>query len=266
MKKFWRILKKVLTLTAVVSCAALFIVVLTSAVQKQNELTCKNLQVKIDYDSGLAFLNEQEIKDHLNYLSGEKILGRKLTGIDFRTLEKEVEKNPFVDEAEIFVDQQQSMVVKVTQKRPILRILNSDGVSYYISERNERIPVNDKFTSHVAIAIGYVEMNASEKRDSIVQAALYKLIQYVLKDEFLLALVDQVYVHENGDLDVIPKISGHIIHFGNTTENMEEKFSRLKIFYKEGMVKVGWEKYKSIDLRYMNQVVCERRDSVNTTL
>jgi cell division protein FtsQ len=38
----------------------------------------------------------------------------------------------------------------------------------------------------------------------------------------------------------------------------------LKIFYKEGIAKVGWEKYKSIDLRYMNQVVCEKRDSMQS--
>ena len=264
MKKFWRILKKILTIAAVLSFAALFVVVLTSAIQKQNQLTCKNLQVKIDYDSGLAFLNETEIKERINFLSGENIIGKQLARIDFRTLEKEIEKNPFVDNAEIFVDQQQNIVVDVIQKRPILRILNNDGVGYYISEKNERIPLCDKFTSHLAVAIGNVEMHQNAKRDSTVQTALYKLIQYVQKDTFLNALVDQIEVKENGEMNVIPKVTGHIIRFGNAEENMQEKFDRLKIFYKEGLAKVGWGKYKAIDLRYMNQVVCEKRDTTNT--
>ena len=264
MKKFWRILKKILTIAAVLSFAVLFVVVLTSAVQKQNQLTCKNLQVKIDYDSGLAFLNETEIKERINFLSGENIIGKQLARVDFRTLEKEIEKNPFVDNAEIFVDQQQNIVVDVIQKRPILRILNSDGVGYYISEKNERIPLCDKFTSHLAVAIGNVEMHQNAKRDSTVQTALYKLIQYVQKDTFLNALVDQIEVKENGEMNVIPKVTGHIIRFGNAEENMQEKFDRLKIFYKEGLAKVGWGKYKAIDLRYMNQVVCEKNDTTNT--
>ena len=264
MKKFWRILKKILTIAAVLSFAALFVVVLTSAIQKQNQLTCKNLQVKIDYDSGLAFLNESEIKERINFLSGENIIGKQLARVDFRTLEKEIEKNPFVDNAEIFVDQQQNIIVDVIQKRPILRILNSDGVGYYISEKNERIPLCDKFTSHLAVAIGNVEMHQNAKRDSTVQTALYKLIQYVQKDTFLNALVVQIEVKENGEMNVIPKVTGHIIRFGNAEENMQEKFDRLKIFYKEGMAKVGWGKYKAIDLRYMNQVVCEKRDTTNT--
>lgn len=264
MKKFWRILKKILTILSVLSFAALFIVVLTSAIQKQNQLTCKNLQVKIDYDSGLAFLNESEIKDRINFLSGENIVGKQLSRIDFRTLEKELEKNPFVDEAEVFVDQQQNVTVDVIQKRPLLRILNSDGVGYYISEKNERIPLSDKFTAHVIVALGNVEMHQNTKRDSTVQTALYNFIQYVQKDTFLNAMVDQIYVNTNGEFDVIPKISGHIIRFGNGEENMKEKFERLKIFYKEGMEKVGWTKYKAIDLRYMNQVVCEKNDTTNT--
>ncbi len=261
MKKFWRILKKILTIAAVLSCTALFVVVLTSAIQKQNQLTCKNLTVKIDYDSGLAFLNETEIKERINYLSGENIIGKQLSLVDFKTLEKELKKNPFVDNAEVFVDQQQNIRVEVIQKRPILRILNNDGVGYYISEKNERIPLCDKFTSHVIVALGNVEMHQNAKRDSTVQAALYHLIQFVQRDTFLNAVVDQVYVKENGEFDVIPKISGHFIHFGNGEENMAEKFERLKIFYNEGMKKVGWNKYKSIDLRYNNQVVCEKNDT-----
>jgi cell division protein FtsQ len=261
MKKFWRILKKILTIVSVLSYAALFIVVLTSAIQKQHQLTCKKLQVKIDYDSGIAFLSEAEIKQRIDYLAGGNIAGKSLSAIDFTSLEKDIEKNPFVDNAEIFVDQQQNIIVDLTQKRPILRILNNDGVGYYLSEKNERIPLSDNFTAHVAIALGNVEMH-NHQRDSTVQAALYKLIQYVRKDVFLNALIDQVYVTETGEFELIPKIQGHFIRFGNGEENMEEKFNRLKIFYKEGLTRVGWNKYKSIDLRYMNQVVCEKRDSV----
>jgi cell division protein FtsQ len=264
MKKFWRILKKVMIILSVLSCAALFIVVLTSAVHKQKQLTCKNLTVKIDYESGLVFLSEKEIKDRINFLSGEDIIGRKISGIDFKTLEREVQKNPFVEHAEIFVDQQQNIIVEIVQKRPILRILNSDGVGYYISENNERIPLCDKFTSHVAVAVGKVQTHTDAKRDSTVQNALYNLVQYIRKDDFLNAAVDQIEVLDNGDMDIIPKMSGHIVHFGNAAEDMEGKFKRMKIFYNEGLRKVGWMKYKSIDLRFENQVVCEKRDSVGS--
>jgi cell division protein FtsQ len=263
MQKFWKIMKKVLLVAATLSAAALFVVVLTSAIKKQNQLVCRNIQVKIDYDSGLAFLTEAEVKDKINYLSGGEITGKPLARIDFSGLEKDIRKNPFVNDAEVFVDQEQDIVVDIVQKRPILRVINNDGVSYYISEKNERIPLSNNFTSHVAIALGNVEMHTDTKRDSAVQTALYKLILFVRKDEFLNALVDQVYVRENGDMEVIPKIGRQTIVFGAVDDEMAEKFDRLKVFYNEGMRKTGWDKYKTIDLRYRDQVVCEKRDTTN---
>jgi cell division protein FtsQ len=264
MKKFWHILKKILALAAVLSCAVLFVVVLTSAIKKQSELLCSNVQVDIDYNSGLSFISEKEIKERLNYLSGENLVGKTLSTIDYKTLETEIEKNPFVDAAEIFVDQKQQVVVQIVQKRPIIRVINNDGVSYYISEKNERMPLHNTFTSHVVVALGNVDLHTGTKRDSTVQAALYTLTQYIRKDEFLDAMVDQIYVNDQNDFDLIPKVGNHVIKFGKVDKRMAEKFNGLKVFYKEGLRNVGWDKYKTINLKFENQVVCEKRDTTNT--
>jgi cell division protein FtsQ len=259
MTKFWRILKKVLKVAAGLTAGVLFIVVLGSAIKKQNLLVCRNVEVKIDYDSGLAFLRESDIKDKVNFISGDSITGKKLTQINFKTLEAEIKKNPYVKNAEVFVNQQQDIEIEVIQKRPLLRVINSDGVSYYIAEDGDKIPLCDNFTAHVALALGNVEMHKDGRRDSTVQNALFRLMQFVRKDDFLNALVDQVYVDEDGQMDIIPKMGGHTIHFG-MADNMQEKFDRLKLFYKEGLQRVGWTKYKAIDLRYKDEVVCERRE------
>ena len=263
MKKFWRIFKKVMIILGVLSGAALFVIVLTSAIKHKQALECSNLVAKIDYDSGLSFLDEAEIKQRINYLSGGNIVGKTLASVDFKTLEREIEKNPYVDDAEVFADQSQVVVVTVVQKRPLLRVINNDGVSYYISEKNERIPVSTKFTSHVAIALGSVATHRDTKRDSTVQAALYHLVQYVKQDEFLDAMIDQIYVKENGEFELMPKTGGHVIVFGNGTRDIEQKFNRLKVFYKEGLNKIGWTKYKTINLQYEGQVVCEKGDTTN---
>lgn len=263
MQKFWRILRKIFTIAGILAGIALFVVVLTSAVQKQQQLTCKNVQVKIDYESGLALINEEEVLQRLNVLSSGKLVGRVLSEIDFHTLETELEKNPYVYNSEVFTNQKQEIVVQIVQKRPILRVINNNGVSYYIGENSERIPLHRTFTPHVAVALGNVECYKDTKRDSAMQAALYNLIQFVRKDDFLNALVDQVYVTQENEIEIIPVSGMHTICFGKADDRIEEKFNRLKIFYKEGLSKVGWNKYKSIDLKYNNQVVCEKNDTTN---
>lgn len=263
MKKFWLILKKLLFIASVICVAVMFVVVLTSAIQKQEQVQCNSLNVKIDYESGLAFLTEEEIKERVNFLSGGALEGKKINTIDFRTIEKEIEKNPYIKNAEIYSDRQQNVWVEILQKRPLIRVMNKDGVGYYISENNDRMPLSDKFTVRLVIALGNVQNNMPQ-RDSAVQNALYNLVKFINKNVFLHALVDQIEVVEEHNMNLIPKTGGHIIYFGNPTEQVAEKFERLRTFYREGLTKVGWYKYKSINLKFEGQVVCEKADTVPT--
>ncbi len=264
MKKFWRITKKILVMASVAGCLTLFIVILTSAIQSQKELTCKGIKVKIDYESGFAFVTVKEIEDRINYLSGEQTIGRKISAIDFKTLEKETEKNPYVSNAELFVDGSNTIHVSVEQKRPILRVLNNDGVGYYISDCCERLPLHASFTPHLTVAVGNVETGVAS-RDSVVAIHLFTLTNEMLKDEFLNSFIDQIEVLPNGEMNLMPKGGLHTIKLGRIDNTLSDKLSKLKVFYKEGLNKLGWEKYKTINLKYSNQVVCEKNETTAVT-
>jgi cell division protein FtsQ len=261
-KKFLRILKKILILTSILSGVVLFVVVLSSAAEKKKSLTVKSLAVHVDYESGINFIDDKGITEQLNSLSGGSLFGRKIEAVDWRTLEHILLRNPYIEDAQLFTDQQQIVHVQLVQKRPIIRVINSNGVSYYISENNERMPLCDKFTPNVPIVLGQVETLNNPQRDSLVQQSVFQFFSVVNQDSFLRALVDQVVVLENGECNVIPRTGYHIIRFGKPNANTKEKFERLKIFYKEGLSKTGWEAYKTINLKFDNQVVCEKRDTI----
>ena len=44
-----------------------------------------------------------------------------------------------------------------------------------------------------------------------------------------------------------------------TDKEVEEKFSKLKIFYDEAMPSVGWQTYTEINLKYEEQIVCKTK-------
>ena len=44
------------------------------------------------------------------------------------------------------------------------------------------------------------------------------------------------------------------------TENMEEKFRKLKTFYHEGLNHVGWNKYSRISIEFSNQIICTKKE------
>ena len=56
---------------------------------------------------------------------------------------------------------------------------------------------------------------------------------------------------------MVPKVGRHLILFGDMGD-MESKFTKLKAFYAQGMKKAGWDKYSRINLKFKDQVVCEK--------
>lgn len=268
MQKVWRITRKIFTILLVTSVVGLFIVSLTSASVWRKELRCTGIHVDIDYDSGLAFLSEKEIIDRLNFLSGENLLGKRISQIDFKTLENEIDKNPYVKNAEVFVNGKQQIIVTIIQNRPILRVLNNDGVGYYISDNNQHLPLHSTFTPHLTMAMGDV-ITPDSKRDSAVQKQLFELGKELESDHFLNVYIDEIDVQANGEFHLIPKPGSPIVKLGKVDKRTKEKLKKLKIFYKEGLCKLGWERYKTINLKFDNQVVCEKsfqKDTIKNTL
>jgi cell division protein FtsQ len=76
-------------------------------------------------------------------------------------------------------------------------------------------------------------------------------------DEFTKALVEQIYLNSNGEIELIPKIGEQTILLGDTT-SLKEKLETLKIFYTQGNRNEAWSTYRSINLKYRDQVICKK--------
>jgi len=64
-------------------------------------------------------------------------------------------------------------------------------------------------------------------------------------------------VNGAGEIELISRVGNQPVLFGDIND-MEEKFDKLLLFYKEGLSKTGWNQYKTINLTYKDQVVCTK--------
>lgn len=90
-------------------------------------------------------------------------------------------------------------------------------------------------------------------------AKLLTFVKLVEKDDFWSAEVVQIIVRTTPsgamEIDLIPRSGGHVIRFGRL-ERTEEKLDKLLRFYRKGLSNIGWNTYRTIDVRYTDQVVC----------
>lgn len=90
---------------------------------------------------------------------------------------------------------------------------------------------------------------------------LLTFVEHVEKDAFWRSEVVQIVAHATPagslEVDLIPRSGRFRIRFGRL-EGIDRKFSRLERFYRKGLSRIGWDHYRSIDVRYDNQVICKR--------
>jgi cell division protein FtsQ len=85
---------------------------------------------------------------------------------------------------------------------------------------------------------------------------LFEMIRYIREDDFWRAQIAQLDVTSSGDVRMLPQVTGQVVEFGKT-EQLEPKFSKLMIFYKEILPQRGWTRYKRVNLEYEGQIIAE---------
>lgn len=90
---------------------------------------------------------------------------------------------------------------------------------------------------------------------------LLTFVKYVENDDFWRSEVVQITARTTPsgalEVDLTPRSGRYLICFGRL-EKMDEKFDKLLRFYRSGLSVIGWDTYRTIDIRYNDQVVCRK--------
>jgi cell division protein FtsQ len=228
---------------------------------KKNEVKCKD--VKILIPGADNFIEREEIDAILRQGQGE-LIGSNLEQLNIHKIEQTIKVNPYIAFVKVYADMDGVVYVEIKQRQPILRIINAGGQDFYVDSKGLKIPMSPNFTANVLVATGNILEGFSGRVDTLLTPLakdLYKTALYIKKDTLWDAQIEQVFVDEKNDIEFIPRVGNQRIILGNA-DSLNVKMTNLLAFYKQAMPKVGWNTYKTINLKYTNQIVCEKYDSL----
>ena len=240
--------------------------------KSEKNMLAKKLNVIIHNNDENLFLSE---KDVISYFDERKdlIVANQYKNISIPNLEKVLNAHPAIENAEVSRDLNGEVKVEITQRTPVLRVINKDGESYYIDSQSKVMPLNENYAARVLVANGEIyepfarryefSVNQIKKNKLFSQVSMlddiYEMATYINRDSSLAALIQQIYINKDKEIELYPAIGNHKIVFGNT-ENINEKFNKLKLFYTQGLNKTdAWTKYSIINIKYKNLVVCTKK-------
>lgn len=234
----------------------LFMCLISAANKQQQNQFCTGIETKFKDEEKNHFIDKDKVKELVIQQLPDQRIDTRIKDIDLQSIENFLKQNPYIKNAEVYIDINGKMWVDIQQRTPLLRILNQKGKSYYICNNGEKMPTTAHFAARVPIANGFIYDNG--KTDSLIAEPflkqLYDLSLFIENSPFWKAQTEQIYVKRNQEVILIPKVGNHEIVLGDLN-NLPEKFENLFAFYQKALPQAGWERYKTISVKYKNQIV-----------
>lgn len=236
------------------------LVLLIAAMGKQKKNNCSELVITIKgVTDDKCFLSRTDITKILKTAARGEIKGQPKSSFNLLEMEALLEQNVWVRDAQLYFDSKDVLHVTVSEREPIARIFTGRGKSFYIDEEEKGIPLSENLSTKVPVFTGVPDKEDRRKKDSLLLTDIKNVAKFISGNPFWnsqVAQVDLVRPDASGgyEFEMVPVIGSHIVKLGSG-ENIDQKFNRLFVFYKEILSRTGFDKYKTIDVRFAGQVV-----------
>ncbi len=241
------------------------IFLLASGIKSKGEHSCKGVEINIHGVSNNFFVDKKDILNSITASEAANPIGKATGSFNLKKLEAELQKNVWVKSAQLFFDNNEVLKVMVQEREPIARVFATSGTTFYIDNELTILPLSDKFSARLPVFTGFPsDKKVLSKGDSNLLGDVKTISLALQKDSFSMAMIEQVEITPQRMFEMIPKIGNQLIVFGDATD-VKAKLEKLKLFYKEIMVKAGWNNYSVINVQYKNQVVAKRKGAEDFT-
>ena len=260
-----------ITLWSIFFIGMIVLIYLVNDAQSKKLLPEPEIIVRVDGDA--AFITETELLEKLKR-SGLLFEGQLREELNTEKIETFIQAISQIKSTDVFQHIDGSWKIEVELRKPIARIFNSAGETFYLDSEGNTMLVTPTHTArslvitgHIPDRKGSVPVHEIINNDSLISIRklddIYRISSYVCNDPFFHAFLGQIHLEKNGDFVLVPLVGDQKIVFGSaySEKEVEEKFKKLKIFYDEALPYEGWNTYSEISVKFDDQIVCKKKNS-----
>lgn len=247
-------IRKVIQTLVTIVVVTGFTMAILSADRLQSRKKLTKVDVQIRNGETVHFIDEGEVMKMLftdRHLDPYQL---SLGKLDINKMENIARSNPWVSDAQVYVDNERAMHISVTQRVPVVRVFEESGHSYYLDRDLNAMPLSDRYVHYTPLVTGAPVLREDDSISRDIKGTMLALVSYITRSKFWNAQIAQIVIGRDKTFELIPVLGKQRILLGDTS-HVPEKLNNLLAFYQQVENKVGWEKYEVIDLRFKGQVV-----------
>ena len=232
------------SLFAYVACMAIW------ARGEAAKLTCTGIEVKIESAGKADSVTINGVRQELAKFP-KKIIGTPVPRLNTREIENYLAAFSNFEDVECSLSTTGKLKVDIIPMIPELRVFDGD-MSYYINKDGKRIESKPNFFVDVPVVTGNFTPSFTPRN-------LLSVSRFIQRDPILRHLVGMIEVRDADNIILIPRIHGHVINLGDTS-NLQEKRQAIVTMYRKVMPYKGWDTYDTISVKFRRQIVATRRN------
>ncbi|MBB4118642.1 cell division protein FtsQ [Mesonia hippocampi] len=189
------------------------------------------------------FITEKTV-DNLLIVNPDSLQNQTKESLDLNRLEQSLLSHPMLKGAEVYLEPTGTLGAIITQREPLARVFAEKN--YYIDTDGLEMPLSINYSARVPVVAGINKEDIDK---------IYPLLQRIASDEFLKKHVVAIEKQKNKGYKMKLRRLTADVELGEV-EKLDLKINNLKAFYKKALQEEVLENYKSISLKFDNQVVC----------
>ena len=218
---------------------------------KLRDALCSEIVIEIRNEKPYSFVSKRAVMEAIEK-AGLQVVGQRIEDIKLDKIRSVIEKNPYILSARCYVSKANRIYIDIEERQPMFRVVNFEN--YFVDNRRVMLENPIAIPTYLPVVSGAVTK-------TFAQNELFDFVAYIQADEFLSKLIQQIYVSQNLNIELITALGNQVIKVGRIDKEsgFEARLRRLKSFYlSKTLNHIGWDKYTAIDLRFDKQIVCKR--------
>jgi cell division protein FtsQ len=228
-----------------------------SANRRNKEHLCKGVQVSVN-GGEKNHVTKAEVLKTIEKTAKGSLVKKHFGEINLTLLERSLEANPWVRDAELFFDTKDVLNVAVQERVPVARVFTRGGASFYIDSAGYTMPLSENYGEKLPVVTGFTAAKKWSAKDSATLRGIKNIIAFVVPQPFWNAQIGQIDITPDGKFELVPTVGSHIIKLGYG-DDVEEKLNKLLVFYKKVLPNAGLAKYSALDIQFSGQVVAVKK-------
>lgn len=211
---------------------------------------CKGMAIEVVDSARCRFVTAEGIDQELGGIRARAAM-MPLNAINTDSIERRLDLIDDIEKTECTRMTDGTVLLRVTPMRPVARVFEPDGTSYYINKNGKRMKASLRYRMDVPLVI-------NERGERFEPTSVLPLLATIHNDSLWNSLITAVKAAPDGDILLVPSIRGHVINLGDTSQ-IAGKLGRVLTMYRKVLPVKGWNLYDTLSVKWRGQVVATHR-------